>query len=320
MTRTFLSLLLATTTLIAFGQKPKKVTTYTPVTGVNMEEVFPVAAYMVKHYYKGDMDYLAWGDRHMRSYYIGYYWGLGTQCRAKVNYRVDDGQGLDLTMDPVEMYDPETHRWNGAREDKRELNIKIEIAEYIRKYMASPDSVQKAKDWFYSNLRINACFFETATELAGQRWFESYLKDKPVKWNLPFDDVKSNSVDGYKYAEFFSGSLAGTALDPNADVVKRFNIVHYTNSDKNVMSSKGSTVMLSGFIRSLEFADNAFLITVTDKLEDALPKTSAKATEQKGGSVLENAEKLKKLKELYDAQILSKEEYEAEKKKILGGK
>ncbi|MBK7753329.1 MAG: hypothetical protein IPI41_12205 [Flavobacteriales bacterium] len=51
--------------------------------------------------------------------------------------------------------------------------------------------------------------------------------------------LKSNSVDGYKYAEFFSGSLAGTALDPNADVVKRFNIVHYTNSDKNVMSSKG---------------------------------------------------------------------------------
>ncbi|MBK7753330.1 MAG: hypothetical protein IPI41_12210 [Flavobacteriales bacterium] len=39
-------------------------------------------------------------------------------------------------------------------------------------------------------------------------------------------------------------------------------------------------------------------------MEDALPKTSAKATEQKGGSVLENAEKLKKLKELYDAQIL----------------
>ncbi|MBK7753328.1 MAG: hypothetical protein IPI41_12200 [Flavobacteriales bacterium] len=67
MSRTFLSLLLLTTTLIAFGQKPKKVTTYTPVTGVNMEEVFPVAAYMVKHYYKGDMDYLAWGDRHMRS-------------------------------------------------------------------------------------------------------------------------------------------------------------------------------------------------------------------------------------------------------------
>ena len=67
----------ASSNLIAFGQKPKKVTTYTPVTGVNMEEVFPVAAYMVKHYYKGDMDYLAWGDRHMRSYYIGYYWGLG---------------------------------------------------------------------------------------------------------------------------------------------------------------------------------------------------------------------------------------------------
>ena len=32
MSRTFLSLLLLTTTLIAFGQKPKKVTTYTPVT------------------------------------------------------------------------------------------------------------------------------------------------------------------------------------------------------------------------------------------------------------------------------------------------
>ncbi|MBP6390246.1 MAG: SHOCT domain-containing protein [Flavobacteriales bacterium] len=319
MSRPFLSVLLLTSTLIAFGQKPKKVTTYTPVTGVNMEEVFPVAAYMVKHYYKGDMDYLAWGDRHMRSYYIGYYWGLGTQCRAKVNYRVDDGQGLDLTMDPVEIYDPETHVWSGAREDKRELNIKIEIAEYIRKYMASPDSVRKAKDWFYSNLRMNACFFETATELAGQRWFESYLKDKPVKWNLPFDDVKQNTAEGYKYAEYYSGDITNTALDPNADAVKRFQIVKYTNSDKNVMSSKGSAQMVTGYIRSLEFESNSFLITVTETLQDPLPKTSAHATQQQGGGVLENADKLKKLKELYDAQILSKEEYEAEKKKILDG-
>ena len=67
-----------------------------------------------------------------------------------------------------EMYDADNHRWVGAREDKRELNIKIEMVENIRARLAVPDSVQKAKDWFYTNLRVNACFFETATELAGE--------------------------------------------------------------------------------------------------------------------------------------------------------
>ena len=319
MLRTALSLICGLTMLAANAQRNKKQpATYTPLTGVRTEDVLPMAAYVLKTHYKGDIDYLAWGDRHMRSYWISYFWGLGTQCRLKANYRVDDANALEIIMDPVEMYDSDNHRWVGAREDKRELNIKIEMAELLRTRLAQPDSVRKAQDWFYTNLRVNACFFETATELAGQRWFEADLKDKPVQWTLPFDDVKANAVDGYKYAEYYSGNISNTALDPNADATKRFQIVKYTNSDKNVMSSKGSNLTVSGYFRSLTFSNDQFLITITDELTDPLPKTSAQATSTKGGSALENADKLMKLKEMLDKGVLSKTEYEAEKKKLLG--
>jgi hypothetical protein len=318
MNRSILLTLGATVALSASAQRKKSPTVYTPLTGVSTEEVLPVAAYMIKTYYKGDIDYLAWGDRHLRSYWINYYWGLGTQCHLKANFKVDASNGLEIIMDPVEMYDTDSHRWIGAREDKRELNIKIEMVEHIRARLAVPDSVQKAKDWFYTDLRVNACFFETATELAGQRWFEAYLRDKAVQWTVPFDDVKANAVEGYKYAEHYSADISNTALDPNADVVKRFQIVKYTNSDKNVMSSKGSNLKVSGYFRSLTFSNDQFLITITEALNDPLPKTSAQATESKGGSALENADKLKKLKELLDAGILTKAEYDAEKKKLLG--
>ena len=91
MLRTALSLICGLTMLAANAQRNKKQpATYTPITGVRTEEVLPMAAYVLKTHYKGDIDYLAWGDRHMRSYWISYFWGLGTQCRLKANYRVDD--------------------------------------------------------------------------------------------------------------------------------------------------------------------------------------------------------------------------------------
>ncbi|MBK7940275.1 MAG: SHOCT domain-containing protein [Flavobacteriales bacterium] len=193
------------------------------------------------------------------------------------------------------------------------------MVENIRARLAVPDSVQRAKDWFYTNLRVNACFFETATELAGQRWFEAYLRDKAVQWTLPFDDVKANTVEGYKYTEHYSGDISNTALDPNADVTKALpdRQVHELGQERREQQGP-EAYLVSGYFRSLTFSNDQFLITITDALNDPLPKTSAQATESKGGSALENADKLKKLKELLDAGILTKAEYDAEKKKLLG--
>lgn len=89
MIRSILLVLGSTMALTGSAQRKKTPTVYTPLTEVRTEEVLPVAAYMIKTYYKGDIDYLAWGDRHLRSYWINYYWGLGTQCHLKANFKVD---------------------------------------------------------------------------------------------------------------------------------------------------------------------------------------------------------------------------------------
>lgn len=317
MKKTTLTLFLTMFLLVSFAQKKKKVE-YTPVTNVSMEDVFPVAAYMLKFYYGGDVDRIEWGKKYMRSYYINYEKLLGGSYRLKVNYQIDESNALDIKFDPVENYGTDTKKWYGAPEGKRENEIRIEIAEYIKNKLSNPDSVQKAKDWFYTNLRINFCFFESATELAGNRWFELYLKNKPVKWNIPFEDVKTNKANNYKYAEEYSAELFG--IESDANYVKKFAIVKYTDSDKNVMTSKKTTIMVEGYFRSLQYNNGLFTIVLTDKIDSPLPKTSAQATEQKGGGVLENAEKLKQLKSLLDSGAITKQEYDEEKRKILNGK
>lgn len=300
--------------LNASAQKKKKAV-YSPITNVTMEDVFPVAAYMMRFYYRGDIDHLEWGKKLMRSSYINYYSWLGGNSRLKVNFEIDENNSLDLKFDPLESYDQTAKKWSLVYEGYKEREIRITIADFIRDRLNNADSLKKAKDWFYTDLQVNSCFFENATELAGNRWFDSYLKDKPVKWRISFDDVKTNKANNYKYAEEYSAELLG--IESDANYVKKFAILKYTDSDRNVMTSKKTTIVTDGFIRSLHYNNGLFTVTLTERIDSPLPKTAAQTTEQKGGRVLENAEKLKQLKSLLDAGVINKADYEAEKKKLL---
>jgi hypothetical protein len=87
------------------------------------------------------------------------------------------------------------------------------------------------------------------------------------------------------------------------------------------MASKNLPIVLEGYCRSLSYSDGVFNIYLTDEVDSALPNNSFQQEQTKEQrSVLDFAEKLKQLKSLLDQGIITKEEYETEKKKVLSGK
>ncbi len=107
-----------------------------------------------------------------------------------------------------------------------------------------PAEVERAKTKFYNEPRAHYLFFKKATELAAERWYESFMKDKTFDWTLKFSDIKKNETsqyEEYKYivtARYYSGSsLAGMG---------GLYIKLYTNSDENTMTEIGSKVKIAG--------------------------------------------------------------------------
>ena len=106
-------------------------------------------------------------------------------------------------IEPQIYYETEK-TWAPSNEAKKEKNLKTELTNLIRATLEKPDEVKKCQDWFYKDLYINSRFFEHATELAGNRWFDNYLKDRLVKWKATFNDIKNNPDNNYKYMENYS--------------------------------------------------------------------------------------------------------------------
>ncbi|UXE67171.1 MAG: SHOCT domain-containing protein [Chryseotalea sp. WA131a] len=146
--------------------------------------------------------------------------------------------------------------------------------------------------------------------------FSFYSDDSNnVSWNATFIDLKRNksSDNGLTYEENYVANGYNLMTDPDLSEVK-FTITKYTNSDRLVSAKKGSKLPLTGYCRELKFIEGRFYIVLTDNLDDKITKVT-KTSETT--SLLDSSEKLLKLKELLDKGIITKEEFEKEKKKIL---
>ncbi len=133
---------------------------------------------------------------------------------------------------------------------------------------------------------------------------------------MNFLDIRKNVSNQYKFTEDYSRVLSTMTSGQT-----KFRLTKYTDSDRNTMTSKNSPSILEGYWRTLIYQDGVFSISLTDNLDSPVPSNSLqqeKSNDQK--SVLDFAEKLKQLKSLLDQGIITKEEYETEKKKILGAK
>ena len=299
---------------LAYGQQTK-IQEYKPIPGVNIEQAFPVAAAILMGSVKVGLEQIDWNTKTMSSSFVQYY-KLILPARSRYNVTIDDNSTLHIQMLDPQTYSSTDQVWTSSYEAKKEKNLKTELVNAIRATLEKPDEVQKCQDWFYKDLYINSRFFEHATELAGNRWFDNYLKDKAVKWKATFNDIKNNADNNYKYMEIYSLKVSTLTTEQT-----NFVITKYTNTDKNTLTSKNTLTDFDGYCRSLVYKDGTFYIVLTDKLETPLPTNSVQEKQVNSQkSVLEYAEKLKELKSLLDQGIITKEEYESEKKKVLNNK
>lgn len=289
---------------IAWSQDELK---YSPVTNINSDEVWPVVKYQLD-FNKMSIASLDYGQGVLKTHYSEYYRGL-SRARAIFVFTF-----VDNVLN-VEMVNIQTERdgyWQNSSKSalfKTEYKIEARMADGIRNILESPEKVNESKETFYNSLDVHNVFYENATELAGKRWFDTYLKDREVDWNLTFVDITENTSaqnNDYKYKESYVYQTGGIEFDfLNA----KFYITKYTNSDENIFTKKRSKINVKGVCRYLNYDLGSFYVVITEKGEEV---SSQPEPERK--SV---ADELIKLKGLLDAGVITQEEFDAQKEKLL---
>lgn len=243
-----------------YGQKSKKeVIPYRSIQFANIEEAFPVAAMLFEGDLSATAGKLNWGEKEMISTYYEYRKILGSY-RLRLRVFIDNENTLNV--EPIKIQTTNaTNEWvDYSYVEKREKAIAAEFIEHLRLVLQMPEEIKRAQDVFYTDLVINALFFNSATELAGNRWFDSYVKDKNIKWKVSFIDLSKNTSTDYKFSYVENYSMSIEFVSGNET---KFYIKKYTNSDQNVMKKKGSSVIVEGKCVALNY-DNSFNIILTD--------------------------------------------------------
>jgi len=118
------------------------------------------------------------------------------------------------------------------------------IGKEFERISKDPAEVKAAKTKFYNEPHTHYLFFKKATELAADRWYENFMKDKTFSWTMKFSDIKKNEsteYGDYKYvvtARYYTGStIAGLG---------GLYVKLYTNDDSEAMTEKNSQVKIKG--------------------------------------------------------------------------
>nr|WP_319400892.1 SHOCT domain-containing protein [uncultured Carboxylicivirga sp.] len=287
-------------TMNLFAKKDK--VAYSPVIGFTSENVWPAVKVQLD-FNKIPIESWSFADQKLKSSWQYYTSGISSK-RCKWLFSYSDN------LLHVEMIDIQTkigdNPWTtyGTSQSKSERTMQAFMAMGISSVKEDKENFNKAIHDFYTSIETQSLFYENATELAGKRWFERYLKDKEVNWNLVFSNIDESS-SRKKYKETFVFALEGKSKTFSFDN-SNFFITKYTDSDSNVFTSQGSLVEVNGVCKELIHMGSSFYIVIEDK--------SVKADQS--NSV---ADELLKLKGLLDQGIITQEEFETQKKKILEG-
>ena len=215
---------------------------YGPVTGINLDDMFAIAEKTFE-------------TREVKTDKFNYAKGviLSSNYNFTVivsTYRCD----IEVKNTPngayVSLVNLQMKNSNGRYEDvnsvlgKKTDKLVAAIGKEFEQISNDPAQIKEAKIAFYNDPHTHYLFFKKATELAAERWYESFMKDKEFTWTLGFRDIKKNEstkYGDYKYvvtARYYTGSsLTGTG---------GLYIKLYTNDDKNAMSEIGTKIEVTG--------------------------------------------------------------------------
>lgn len=260
MNRKFYSICFALlfSSVCCFAQKKKMKVQYRPIPMANVEEAFPVAAMILNDTYQIDISRLDWGAKEMLSQNYEYRKIFGGY-RFKFFLTIDTENTLNVEAKEMQTTD-DGKEWKDHYVGKTEREIVAEFTEQLSEGLKKPDVIKKAQELFYTNLSINALFFSTATEVAGNRWFDNFIKDRKVNWKLTFVDLAENKNTRYKFKYVENYTLAVEFVSGKET---KFTIRKYTNSDKNVLTRKGNAVIVEGTCLDLNY-NNSFNIVLVD--------------------------------------------------------
>jgi len=242
---------------------------------------------------------------------------------VKFLFEINEKNDLNVSTVDIE-YKNSNDIWESSGEglfSKKEEKFRALINEAIRRGIEVDTIHQVNQEWFFRDLTINSLFFADATDLAVERWYNQYLEDKLIGWNMVFKDIEKNDLNTeYKYKETYSHIIENPLVEDESK--ENFHVIRFTNRDENVLSKKGEKLLLKGYCRSLIYEDGLFKVIVTESLEDNVPSLTKGTTLEKqnsktSNSILEVADQLKKLKELLDLGAITEEEYQNEKSKLI---
>ena len=257
--------LITTPSYAGFFSKKKKII-YKPVTNLTFDEAFAVAkCYLDKHkllvhdfqYAKGVLtsSYLPFSD-------------LLIEKRARIKFFYKDNL---LNIELIDMQEKDNSGFwinNSTCLTHKPEKIKAAIAKELQEIANNPDTVNKCKERFFSDIDIHFIFLQHATEVAAKRWFEKYMKDREFSIPLSFEDLKENKSGNYKqykYKLLGEYNPQGTMFSKETKTSSnRILVTLYTNSDKYVMASKGDKIQIFGKCKKVYFNKlwNAMIIVL----------------------------------------------------------
>lgn len=235
-----LGMFLIALTLQSFAQDARYV--YGPVTGINLDDMFAIADQVFQNNEtKTEKFSYSGGVIHSSNYNFLI---LISEYRCNIEVKNTD-KGAYISFINLQMKNS-----NGSYTDvasvlgKKTNKLIAAIGKEFEAISKDADKIEVAKQTFYNDPNTHYLFFKKATELATERWYEKFMKDKTFKWMLSFTDIKSNestSFADYKYvvtARYYIGSsLVGTG---------GLYVRLYTNDEKHMMTEKGTKINVEG--------------------------------------------------------------------------
>jgi hypothetical protein len=298
------------------------------ISDVGQEEVWPLV-YDILQANKLAISDFNYGQNTLVSDYF-YFADLLHRYRTKFTFKYEDFI-LTIINTNIEQFNKDNNTWFANplfQKKKKFIQARESMIDYIKQSIQNAEHMMFVKTQFYTNLNVTHKFFEHATELAGNRWFENYLKDKQITWKLTFTDLKENKSEQYKYIETYFYAPNNSVMGSISSLFDtRFSINKYTNSDKNVFTAKGTTSDVTGYCQRLIYnrAKNIFYILITDEATSDLTNINISDNEKESkednnppkASLADKADELIKIKTLLDQGIITQEEYDKERQKIM---
>ena len=186
---------------------------YGPVTGINLDDMFAIAAKTFENnslktdkfnYSKG----VILSTRYNFTVFMTPY-----RCNVEVK---NTANGVYISLVNLQMKNS-----HGLYTDvtsvlgKKTNKIIAAIGKDFERISKNPSQIKEAKTKFYNDPNTHYLFFRKATELAAERWYDNFMKDKTFAWMLDFRDIKKNDSPLYKNykdvvtARYYPGSSLG---------------------------------------------------------------------------------------------------------------